>query len=124
MPEEGKSRVEPVLLQHEFHLGAGGKQSVVARLGFPRAVKDGREWACSFQLQGWKDGRIRTAHGLDGLHALTIAAGAIRKWLDEAGAERDSSHGLHYQYFRGSSHPVTDWKFISICAPYWIEKSM
>jgi hypothetical protein len=81
--------IEPVLLQHEFQIGAGQK-TILARLGFPRPVESGREWACSFQLSGWRDNKIRIAHGVDGLQALLIAATAIRKSLDRV---KDISSG-------------------------------
>jgi hypothetical protein len=49
-------------------------------LGFPRRV-DAREWACAFQVSGWRGGRILIARGVDGLQALIIAVSAIRTWL-------------------------------------------
>jgi hypothetical protein len=73
--------IEPVLLEHEFPIGAGQK-TIRARLGFPRSIEDGREWACSFQITGWKNSKIRVAHGVDALQALLNAAAAIRKSLD------------------------------------------
>jgi hypothetical protein len=59
---------------------------VTVRLGFPRSTEREDEWACSFQLSGSDDGRVRVARGADGLEALTIAASAIRQWLDDAGS--------------------------------------
>jgi hypothetical protein len=75
---------EPVLLEREYQIGAD-QATIVARLGFPRPTERDREWACSFQLFGWTDGRVQVAHGVDGLQALTIAASTIRRWLDSAG---------------------------------------
>lgn len=73
---------EPYLLQYPFRFGAKQREAE-ARLGFPRSdeVHPG-EWVCSFQLYGLKDDRIRAARGADGLQALMIASGAIRKSLD------------------------------------------
>jgi hypothetical protein len=72
--------VGPILVEHKVRTKAG--KELVARLGFPRlSDKAPDEWACDFQLLGWKDGRIHVAHGTDGLQPLLIAADAIRRWL-------------------------------------------
>ncbi len=68
-------------MEQEYLVG-DDRSRLVARLGFPRPTGQ-KEWACSFQLYGWKDSKIRVAHGVDGLQAVTIAAAAIRRWLDE-----------------------------------------
>jgi hypothetical protein len=73
---------EPSLIEYEFRHGAAGHQGL-ARLGFPRPDQDHRdEWICSCQISSFKDGRICTARGEDGLQALTIASDVIRKSLD------------------------------------------
>ncbi|MGB6564858.1 MAG: hypothetical protein WBE69_19820, partial [Candidatus Binataceae bacterium] len=74
---------EPALIERKYQIGAD-QVTVVARVGFPRPTKRDQEWACSFQLFGWSDGRVRIAHGVDGLQALMIAASTIRQWLDSA----------------------------------------
>jgi len=73
---------EPVLVEREYLIG-DDRVRLVARLGFPRPTEREKEWACSFQLHGWKDSHSQVAHGVDGLQALTNAAAAIRRWLDE-----------------------------------------
>jgi hypothetical protein len=78
------SWAEPILLEREYHIGAG-RMKVVSRIGFPRPTDREKEWACSFQLSGWNDDRVHVAHGADGLQAITIAASTIRQWLDSAG---------------------------------------
>jgi hypothetical protein len=75
---------EPILLERRYKVGSD-QATVVARLGFPRPAERGQKWGCAFQLDGWQEGRVRVAHGEDGLQALTIAATAIRRLLDEAG---------------------------------------
>jgi hypothetical protein len=75
---------EPALVEREYQIGSD-RATVVARLGFPRPTERNDEWACPFQLSGWRDGRVRIAHGIDGLQALMIAAKTIRQWLDSAG---------------------------------------
>jgi hypothetical protein len=73
----------PSLVEHKFKAKSGNKE-VIARLGFPRpSDKAPDEWACDFQLAGWKDGRIRVAYGVDGMQALAIAAGEMRRSLGE-----------------------------------------
>jgi hypothetical protein len=69
------------LLEYEFKAGKNQKTRF-ARLGFPRPIKDD-EWVCSFQLEGWKEGKIKAAHGVDGLQALLIASDAIRRALEK-----------------------------------------
>jgi uncharacterized protein DUF6968 len=70
------------MLEYKVATTVGAKE-IIARLGFPRpSEKYCGDWACDFQLLGWKYDRVRTAHGIDGLQALTIAAEAIRKALD------------------------------------------
>jgi hypothetical protein len=72
----------PMLLEHKFTTNAGTKELTV-RLGFPRrSEKADDEWACDFQILGFKDGRIRVAYGVDGMQALFIAASAVRRDLD------------------------------------------
>jgi len=72
--------VGPTLVEHKVTTKVG--KEVVARLGFPRpSDKAYGEWACDFQLLGWKDSRIHVAYGTDGLQPLLIAADAIRRWL-------------------------------------------
>lgn len=68
------------MLEYKFKVGKGQK-AVFARLGFPHPVNDD-DWACSFQIQGWKGGKVQVAHGVDGLQALLIAASAIRRSLE------------------------------------------
>lgn len=85
---------EPTLLERIYQVGAD-RVTVVARLGFPRPSEREDEWACSFQLDGWADGRVRVAHGADGLQAITIAASTIRQWLD--GASNVSSNEVPYE---------------------------
>lgn len=72
---------QPISAQHKFTIIADGRD-VTARLGFPRPSEKGREWACDFQISGWEDSRIRTAYGVDGAQAFTIAADVLRKSLD------------------------------------------
>ena len=72
---------EPTLIERAYQTG-DDQLAVIARLGFPRPTERPQEWACSFQLYGWKDSQIQTAHGVDGLQALTIAASTVRQWLD------------------------------------------
>src|ERR1700676_2165265 len=74
---------ESALLERKYQVGAD-QVTVVARLGFPRPTEREDVWACSFQLHGWADSRVRVAHGADGLQAITIAASTIRQWLDSA----------------------------------------
>jgi hypothetical protein len=75
---------EPILLERKYQAGPD-QTTVVARLGFPRPTERADEWACTFQLFGWGDSRVRVAHGTNGLQAITIAASTIRQWLDGAG---------------------------------------
>jgi hypothetical protein len=74
-------RTEPLLLEHEFARD-GYRRRVRVCLGFPRRV-DAHEWACAFQVSGWRGGKILIADGVDGLQALTIAVSAIRTWLSK-----------------------------------------
>src|SRR6266700_5050683 len=74
---------ERILLEEEFEIGKRGRK-VVARLGFPRPAEASSKWSCSFQFAGWKEGKIRVAHGVDGLQAILVAATAVRKALDRA----------------------------------------
>jgi len=72
----------PIMLEYKLATTVGARE-IIARLGFPRpSEKYAGNWACDFQLVGWKYDRLRTAHGIDGLQALTIAAEGIRKALD------------------------------------------
>jgi|SRR5581483_608691 len=72
----------PIMLEHKVTTTSGTKE-IIARVGFPRpSEKHEGEWACDFQLVGWKYDRLRTAYGIDGVQALTIAVEAIRKALD------------------------------------------
>ena len=70
---------EPLLLEHEFARD-GSRRRVRVRLGFPRLV-DAHEWACAFQVSGWRGGKVLIARGVDGLQALIIAVSAIRTRL-------------------------------------------
>jgi len=80
---------EPYLMRYPFRFGAEGSPAE-ARLGFPQAdAEDPGYWVCSFQLYGLEDNRIRRARAPDGLLALLIASGAIRRSLDRL--ERVSS---------------------------------
>jgi hypothetical protein len=72
---------EPALVEYPFRFGAK-QRSAMARLGFPRLREGDSEWSCAFQIEGWKDDRVRLARGVDGLQALTIASTVIRKSLD------------------------------------------
>jgi hypothetical protein len=70
------------MLEYGIAVGAGAKE-ITARIGFPRPSENTvGTGACHFQLVGWKHDRLRTAHGMDGVQALTIAAEATRKALD------------------------------------------
>lgn len=72
----------PIMLEYKV-AATSGTREIIARLGFPRpSEKHADEWACDFQLVGWKYDRLRTAHGINGVQALTIAVEAIRKALD------------------------------------------
>jgi hypothetical protein len=84
------------LAEHRFAIASGGAD-MIARVGFPRpSDKGSNEWACDFQLVGWKDGRIRVAYGVDGLQALVIAVGEMRRCLDEIRSSMRS--GQVYEY--------------------------
>ena len=72
---------EPILLECEFPL-RDDRRRIRIRVSFPRRV-DESEWACAFQLLGWRDNRVRVAHGVDGVQALLIATTALRKSLDK-----------------------------------------
>ena len=75
---------EPALVERAYRIGPD-QVAVTVRLGFPRPTDRQDEWACSFQLFGWHDSAVQVARGADGLEALTIAASAIRRRLDDAG---------------------------------------
>jgi len=73
---------ERALIEYEFNYGKLQRKAV-ARLGFPERDETYEdEWACSFQIEGFKDSRVRRARGVDGLQALTIASMAVRASLD------------------------------------------
>jgi hypothetical protein len=78
-----KERMTSVLLEHQYLVGLQ-KKPITVRLGRPRPSDIEKEWACEFQLDGFRDSRIQVAHGVDGLQALTLAADAIRKHLDRS----------------------------------------
>jgi hypothetical protein len=96
MEEEWK---EQIFLQEEFKIGKHGR-SVVARLGFPRRAGAGPEWSCSFQFAGWKEGRIRVAHGVDGLQAMFGAVAAVRKALDRAASVQSNKEPYEFLFPR------------------------
>jgi hypothetical protein len=75
-----KERMTSVLLEHQYLVGLQ-KKPITVRLGRPRPSDIEKEWACEFQLDGFRDSRIQIAYGVDGLQALTLAADAIRKHL-------------------------------------------
>ena len=91
----------PSLVEHRLTTKAENKE-VVARLAFPRpSDKAPNEWACDFQIAGWKDGRIRVAYGVDGMQALVIAAGEMRRSLDEIkdSIQSDEAYELTFPRF-------------------------
>jgi hypothetical protein len=91
----------PSLVEHKLTTKAGNKD-VIARLGFPHpSDKAPNEWACDFQLAGWKDGRIRVAYGVDGMQALVIAASEMRRSLDDIKGllQGDEAHDLVFPRF-------------------------
>ena len=71
------------MLKREYAIGLR-KRRISVRLGFPAPSDKGDSWMCAFQVAGLRDGRIKVAHGADGLQAVMIAATAIRKQLDRA----------------------------------------
>jgi hypothetical protein len=86
---------EPSLVECRCQVGAD-RVEVVARLGFPRPTEWEAEWACSFQLFGWRDSKVRAAYGIDGLQAITNAASIVRQLLDGAGEV--SSSDVPYEF--------------------------
>ena len=90
--------VEPLLLEYEFKAGKSQKTRF-ARLGFPHPINDD-EWVCSFQVQGWKGGKVKEAHGVDGLQALLVAAGAIRRSLEKMKGVTPCGEGFEFVFPR------------------------
>jgi len=96
---------EPLLLERKYQIGTD-QATIVARLGFPRPTERDQEWVCLFQLSGWKDSQIHTAHGVDGLQALTIAASTIRDWLDKVSdlTSKEASYEVVFPKYVPFSH--------------------
>jgi Domain of unknown function (DUF6968) len=95
---------EPVLLEHALTHGQGGHQKILVRMGFPRWI-DNYKWACAFQLVGRRKDKIFTAVGGDAVQALTIAASAIRSWLDKL--QNLSSDPVPYEYIFPRYVPIS-----------------
>jgi hypothetical protein len=111
---------EPTLVERGYRIGPD-QIAVTVRLGFPRSTEREDEWACSFQLSGSDDGRVRVARGADGLEALTIAASAIRQWLDDAGSV--TSTEIPYEIYSQDLFRLrTAWITTAGFASYWMTK--
>lgn len=79
---------------------------VTVKVGYPRRfMRDRHHWICLFQLAGLNDGRVRIAHGMDGLQALLNASTAIRNSL--AHLKKVRSLGEPYEFVLPKFVPVS-----------------
>lgn len=68
---EVKIKIEDIIAEREFDLEPNKKIKLI--IGRPQKISDSDDYLCQFQFEGFRNGNIREAWGVDSTQALIIA---------------------------------------------------